>query len=55
MPAILQFCGLPQLLKTDANTAPHLGHDHFLPHPFLFITHATTKHHTVCNADILVK
>jgi hypothetical protein len=49
------FCGFPQQHKTDATTAPQLGHDHFLPHPFLFIDHAIIKYHPVCNAEILVK
>lgn len=49
------FGGFPQQHKADATTAPQLGHNYFLPHSFLLTDHTIIKHHTVCNADILVK
>jgi hypothetical protein len=40
--------GFPQSLQANAGTAPRLGHDHFRPHPFHFISHPITQCNKGC-------
>lgn len=49
------FCGLPQSLQENAAIVPLLGHDHFLPNSYQFVTHQSSYSSALyCPADGVV-